>query len=177
VYQQIGEYLKQDVAIRIEGTVNCRDRDGNMTSEVKIMADLITIVTDEDLRNYQSTGQKAPKPRPGEVKTFRKRASATPKVTSARRTEAAEVSMPKPVAAVEIELKTLYVQVKDPDDHTALTSLKQLCAQFPGASPIVLVLGDDKKKSAIRLPFTVDTADALVGDLVKLLGEDAVVLK
>ncbi len=176
VYQQIGEHLKQDVAIRIEGTVNCRDRDGNMTSDVKIMADLITIVTDDDLRNYQSTGQNAPKPRPGEVKTFRKRASATPKVTSARRTEAVEASMPKPITAMEIEIKKLFVHVKNHDDHKALTELKEISSRYPGPSDIVLVLGEDKK-SAIKLPFTVDTADALVGELVKLLGEDAVVLK
>jgi len=179
VYQQIGEYLKQDVAIRIEGTVNCRDRDGNMTSDVKIMADLITIVTDEELQNYQSTGQNAPRARPGEVKTFRKRASAsaTPKTTTARRTETAAVNaMPKPITAVEIEIKKLFVHVKDHDDHQALTQLKEISGRYPGPSDIVLVLGKDKK-SAIKLPFTVDAVDALVGELVKLLGEDAVVVK
>jgi hypothetical protein len=41
---------------------------------------------------------------------------------------------------------------------------------------IVLVLGSDKK-SAIKLPFMVDSSDKLLGDLVKLLGEDAVVVK
>jgi DNA polymerase III subunit alpha len=178
VYQQIGEYLKQDVAIRVEGTVNCRDRDGNMTNDVKIMADLITIVTDEELQNYQSTGQSAPRARPGEVKTFRKRASSqsAPKVTSARRTEIAESSMPKPITAVEVEIKKMYVHVKDHDDYQVLTTLKEISGRYPGPSDIILVLGQSKK-SAIKLPFTVDTTDALVGELVKLLGEDAVVLK
>ena len=176
VYQQIGEHLRQDVAIRIEGTVNCRDRDGNLTSDVKIIADLITIITDEELRDYKSTGQKALKPRPGEVKTFRKRASATPKVTTATRTEKGNTLMPQAPTAVEIEIKKLFVQVKNPDDHAALTSLKEISGQFPGPSEVVLVLGKDKK-SAIKLPFTVDTSDALIGQLVKLLGEDAVVLK
>lgn len=176
VYQQIGEHLRQDVAIRIEGTVNCRDRDGNLTSDVKIIADLITIITDEELREYKATGQKALKPRPGEVKTFRKRASATPKVTTASRTEKGDTLMPQAPTAVEIEIKKLFVQVKNPDDHAALTSLKEISGQFPGPSEVVLVLGKDKK-SAIKLPFTVDTSDALIGQLVKLLGEDAVVLK
>jgi hypothetical protein len=40
----------------------------------------------------------------------------------------------------------------------------------------VLVLGEDKK-SAIKLPFRVDASDSLIGELVKILGEDAVVLK
>ena len=176
VYQQIGEYLKQDTAIRIEGTVNCRDRDGNLTSEVKIIADLITIVTDEELRGYKSTGQKALKPRPGEVKTFRRKSSAVPKVTTAARTEASQNLEPKPIAPVEVIVKKLFVHIKNPDDHQALTSLKEVSARFPGNSSIVLVLGDDKK-SAIKLPFEVDAGDMLVGELVKLLGEDAVVVK
>lgn len=177
VYQQIGEWLKQDVAIRVEGTVNCRDRDGNLTSDVKIIADIITIVTDDELRDYKATGQRQLKPRPGEVKTMRRRGtSSTPKVTTAKRTEAAEATMPKPATAVEIEIKKLYVHVKDHDDHQALTQLKEISSRYPGPSDVVLVLGADKK-SAIKLPFTVDTSDALVGQLVKLLGEDAVVLK
>ncbi len=176
VYQQIGEHLRQDVAVRVEGVVNCRDRDGNMTSEVKIMADLITLVTDDELQNYKATGQKMLKPRPGEVKATRRRTPAAPKVTSARRTEAAEALEPKAVTAVEIEIKKLFVHVKDHDNHQALTQLKEISSRYPGPSDIVLVLGQDKK-SAIKLPFTVDTADALVGELVKLLGEDAVVLK
>lgn len=175
VYQQIGEYLKQDTAIRIEGTVNCRDRDGNLTSDVKIIADLITIVTDEELRNYKSTGQKALKPRPGEVKTFRRK-SATPKVTTAARTETSQNSEPKPIAPVEVIVKKIFVHVKNPDDYQALTNLKEISARFPGNSSMVLVLGDDKK-SAIKLPFEVDAGDMLVGELVKLLGEDAVVVK
>jgi hypothetical protein len=40
----------------------------------------------------------------------------------------------------------------------------------------VLVLGAEKK-SAIKLPFKVDGSDELIGMLVKILGEDAVVLK
>lgn len=176
VYQQIGEHLHQDVAIRVEGTVNCRDRDGNMTSDVKIMADMITIITDQELRDYKATGQRALKPRPGEVKTMRRRASSTPKVTTAVRTESADALEPRVVAAVEIELKKLFVQVKNPDDHAALAGLKDICSRFPGGSSIVLVLGEDKK-SAIKLPFEVDVNDVLIGELVKLLGEDAVVVK
>lgn len=175
VYQQIGDQLKQDVAIRIEGEVNCKDRDGNMTNEIKVIANIITIVTDEELSSYRATGQGPLKPKPGEVKTMRRRAS-TPKVTTAKRTETAEALMPKPITVLETELKKVYVHIKNPDDHQSLASLKEISGKFPGASSIVLVLGADKK-SAIKLPFQVDTSDALVGELVKLLGEDAVVLR
>lgn len=171
VYQQIGDQLKQDVAIRVEGTVNCRDRDGNMTSEVKIMADLITVITDKELREYKKTGQASLRPQPGKVRMWKKKstqAAASANGAAMPRT----VSTPVKVAAA----KKLYVHVKDPDDHATLLSLKQTCSSHPGLDSIVLVLGSDKK-SAIKLPFSVDSSDGLVGELVKLLGEDAVVLK
>jgi hypothetical protein len=80
-------------------------------------------------------------------------------------------------AVVEAEpIKKLFVHVKDPDDKDALMKLKQVCGQYPGISEIVLVLGADKK-SAIKMPFKVDGSDNLIGALVKILGEDAVVFK
>ena len=73
-------------------------------------------------------------------------------------------------------LKKLFIHVKDPDNQAALMQIKQTCNDFPGINEIVLVLGEDKK-SAIKMPFRVDTSDELIGRLVKILGEDAVVLK
>jgi len=54
--------------------------------------------------------------------------------------------------------------------------LKEVCSRHPGINNIVLVLGEDKK-SALKLPFAVEHNDQLVGELVKLLGEDAVVVQ
>ena len=54
--------------------------------------------------------------------------------------------------------------------------IRKECALSPGLSDIVLVLGPDKQ-SAIKMPFRVDGSDELIGRLVKILGEDAVVLK
>ena len=72
--------------------------------------------------------------------------------------------------------QTLYINIKNPDDHQALMSLKQACKDHPGTIEVILVLGEEKK-SAIRLPFKVEDSAALLGKLVKSLGEDAVVMK
>ncbi len=74
------------------------------------------------------------------------------------------------------DYKKMYVHIKDPDDHDALRSLKQICSDYPGSFEIVLVLGADKK-SAIKLPFKINADDVLIGKLVKILGEDSVVFK
>lgn len=174
LYQQIGDQLKQDVAVRIEGTINARDREGNLTSEVKIIADAIMIVTDQELRDYEPTGGGPLKAKPGGVTTKRrsfpqKQTVPAPSMPATRKSASSE-----PIAVTAF--KKLFVNIKDPDDHGTLLALKQVCSTHPGPDDIVLVLGTDKK-SAIKLPFTVDSSDQLVSDLVKLLGEDGVVVK
>ena len=82
----------------------------------------------------------------------------------------------QPPQPVPEALKKMYVNIKDPDDHAALTALKQACKAHPGAMEIILVLGGERK-SAIRLPFRVEDSDVLMGKLVRSIGEDAVVIK
>lgn len=167
LFSEIGAKLVQDAVIRAEGKVNARDRDGNLTSEVKLIADEINFVTDKELREYESTGRtmQAPKPRKGGP------VKVTKKAADKKSAPAAVEYVPHmPV------LRKLFVHIKNPDDAESLMQLKQICAKFPGSSDIVLVLGTEKK-SAIRLPFKVDDSDNLVNQLVSQLGEDAVIIK
>lgn len=172
LFAQISEQLKQDMAIRVEGTVNARDRDGKLMNEVKVIAENIMIVTDQELRDYEPTGGGPLKTRAGGVTATRRRAFPQKKASPSVITTPSDEN-PAPVAAAA---KQIFVHVKDADDHHALMEIKQTCSQYPGLDSIVLVLGD-KKKTAIKLPFPVESNDQLVGQLEKLLGEDAVVVK
>ncbi len=184
LYEQIGAKLVQDAVIRASGKVSARDRDGNLSNEVKLIADDIQLVDDEELRTYESTGRIMAKPKAGKVVAvrkprgnsnygsgggFNKPAASGPGVSSAPR----EPAGPPPAAEV---LKKLFVHVKNPDDQEALMKIRSECGKSPGLSDIVLVLGPDKQ-SAIKMPFRIDATDELIGRLVKILGEDAVVLK
>jgi len=188
LFEQVGAKLVQDAVIRASGKVSARDRDGNLSSEIKLIADDIQLVDDEELRSYESTGRIMAKPKAGKVVAvrkprsnsnyggngnggggFNKPAAAGPGSNPAPRAP----SGPPPVAEV---LKKLFVHVKDPDDQDSLMKIRNACSHFPGLSDIVLVLGPDKQ-SAIKMPFRVDGSDELVGRLVKILGEDAVILK
>lgn len=184
LYEQIGAKLVQDAVIRASGKVSARDRDGNLSNEVKLIADDIQLVEDEELRTYESTGRIMAKPKAGKVVAvrkprgnsnygsgggFNKPAASGPGVSSAPR----EPAGPPPAAEV---LKKLFVHVKNPDDQEALMKIRSECGKSPGLSDIVLVLGPDKQ-SAIKMPFRIDATDELIGRLVKILGEDAVVLK
>jgi DNA polymerase III subunit alpha len=186
LYEQVGAKLVQDAVVRVTGKISARDREGNLGSEAKMIADEVMIVTDQELRDYESTGRKMETPKMSN-KVIAERRSAYRAVKSGVPAEQAvstpvstmpddtPKSAPRPIADIPVT-KKLYVHIKDPDNHGALLALKQTSGSFPGAIDIVLVLGEDKK-SAIKLPFQVDGSDVLVGELVKLLGEDCVALK
>lgn len=172
LFEQIGAKLVQDAVIRATGKVSARDRDGNVGTEAKIIADEIQFVSDQELMTYESTGRKMEKP-----KSSNKPGVTRKKYTSPAPAKAATVTQRVVSAPVEEDThKKLFVQVKNPDDHESLISLKKVCSDHPGMNEIILVLGAEKK-SAVKLPFKIDSSPELVEKLVKILGESCVVLK
>ena len=176
LYEQLGDSLQQDAIVKVAGTINARDRDGNMTDEAKIIADEVNIVTDKELNEYQSHGRKmtAPKGRAA-VKNKRyprKSGGGAPAVTAAASAKAAPAITAKPLE----KLETVYVKVKNPSDRDLLVSLKKLCSQNPGQNDIIMILGEDKS-NAIRLPFRVDAQRNLRAGLAELLGDECVKVK
>lgn len=176
LYEQLGDSLQQDAVLKVSGTVNARDRDGNMTDEAKVIADEVNIVTDKELNEYQSHGRKmtAPKGRAAvKNKCYpRKNANGAPAVTAAASAKAAPAITAKPLE----KLETVYVKVKNPSDRDLLVSLKKLCSQNPGQNDIIMILGEDKS-NAIRLPFRVDAQRNLRAGLAELLGDECVKVK
>lgn len=185
LYEQVGAKLVQDAVIRVSGKVSARDRDGNLANDAKMIADEIMIVSDEELRSYESTGRKMAVPKmSAKVKTIRRaehraraqRATVSAPVSSAHiEKPAVDIAAPRSVLDVSL-VKKLFVHVKNPDDHAALLALKRSCGEYPGTSDIVLVLGEERK-SAIKLPFRVECSDQLLGALMRQLGEDCVIVK
>ncbi len=167
LYEQIGQRLAQDAVVKVTGKISARDRDGNLGTEAKMIADSIDIITDKELSSYESTGRKMGVPT-GQAKVYRKKAAAT----VAQAAVVAEPVVVKPLT----KLPDLYVHVKDPRDTEALLDLKKTCSFHPGEQHVIMVLGADKSK-AIRLPFRVDCDGTLLGKLVKIFGEDAIATK
>jgi DNA polymerase-3 subunit alpha len=185
LYEQVGAKLVQDAVIRVSGKISARDRDGNLGTDAKMIADEVIEVTDKELRDYESTGRKMEAPKMSakvkaiRVAEFKAKHSggsvSAPATTPPPEDKPVAVERPRPIVDIPV-VKKLFVHIKTPDNHDALLALKQTCSNFVGNTDIILVLGAEKK-SAIKLPFRVDASDALIGELVKLLGEDCVVLK
>lgn len=167
LYEQIGQRLAQDTVIKVTGKISARDKDGNMMSDAKMIADEVDIVSDKELATYESTGRKMSAPT-GAAKVYRKKAvAATAAVAST-----AAPTIVKPLT----KLPEVYVHIKNPNDTDALLQFKKICSSHPGQCDVIMVLGADKAK-AIRMPFRVEHDDNLVGKLVKVLGEDCVSVK
>ncbi|MDO4781464.1 MAG: DNA polymerase III subunit alpha [Candidatus Saccharibacteria bacterium] len=180
LYEQIGARLVQDAVIRVTGKNSARDRDGNLGSESKMIADEIEVISDTDIERYESTGRKMDAPKvSGAVKKERRAAFRAQKqggAPAAKPTATQSNDAPKPAPRPEILANRLFLQVKDPSDHQKLIQLKALCNEKVGATDVVLVLGD-AEKTAMRLPFKVEADNGLLDDLRAVLGDECVVLK
>ena len=188
LYSEISEKLKIDTVLKIEGKISARDREGNLKSDAQIIAETVSIITDEELENYESTGRRADGLKARKVpqtKTISqnvlntKKKPFTPKNNSSVvLNKPSEKSIANPSRSAENyqaeKIQRVFVHIKNPSDHESLLSVKKICGKFPGMSEIILVLGE-VEKSAIRMPFKVDSNSDLPKELVRLLGEDCVV--
>lgn len=175
-FAEYGAKLVQDNVIRCTGSINARDKNGNLTSDVKVLADTIEIITDEALANYQPTGEKIgelgkakekwrSKSSPAAV--WRKNTPATPKTA-----KPAEPIQPP----VDHSHERLWCLVKEPDNIETLNAIKQLCNRYAGMQEVILVLKRGDEKKPLKMPFRVSAEEA-VSPLKELLGEDAVKIK
>jgi DNA polymerase III subunit alpha len=180
LFEQVGAQLAQDAVVRVTGKANARDRDGNVLTEAKVIADELVIVTDHELDTYESTGTKMNVPTSG---VTAKRSNPRPngggnwqKKTSAVRPQVVSSGEARTYKPLEVTVQKLFVHVKNPDDHDTLLKMKQTINKFPGMSEVILVLGEDKK-SAIRLPFKTEPSEELTSRLAELYGEDCIIVK
>lgn len=144
VYQQTLGIWEPDTVVMVKGKVSARDREGNPTGEIKLLADEAREITHEQAVAYQATGKKPKKPKITKKPSVR---SVSP-VDSAR----------------------MYIRVADSKDQEMLLDLKKVIEANRGETEVVLVVGDDKQ--VIRLPAKVNSAPESVDQVVALVGSE-----
>ena len=167
LYEEVGEQLAQDAVVKIKGKISAKDRDGKITDEVKLIADEAVLVTEEELTNYRATGKLAKTPK------MQATTAATQATSKANVIYKPFDDSPK---SKQLAPPKLYVHVKDPTNEQRLMQLKQRFNEFPGENEVILVLGE-QKKSAVRMPFTVNPSIDLQQNIASLLGSECVALK
>ncbi len=165
-FSDVSEKLVQDAIVKITGRIQARDRAGNLQDEVKVIVENIAIVTQDELDNFRPTGNKMAPPAKKELK--------------------GKKSVPvqaKPVDTIEAPKSygpllpsTLYIHIKNTNDHDSLLNMKRELNKYPGESEVILVLGEDKA-SAIRLPFKVEPSEELKQKVISIYGEECIVVK
>lgn len=159
-YQQTAGLWERDRVVLIRGKVNAKDRDGNLTDELKIMVDDAREITTQQATGYQKTGRK---PRIPKIK-----AAVTAKKVSA---------MPGPGAKAADEEVTptkprVYLRLSTGSDEQTLMTLKQTIDTHQGDTEVVLVLGSDTARQAIKLPGGIKPEGEGVERLRELVGAD-----
>lgn len=169
VYEKLNAVWQQDRVVIVKGKVNYKDRDGNVGQELKILADQANLVTEDDAKAYQPKGKK-PKPPKGSKAIAKTATSAEPKKVYKPLMD----TRPQPPKAAE---KRLFVQVKDSQDKEKLLFLKQQATAHPGDGQLILVLGEDEKKTALKMPFGVSIDDQFTKKLTEVFDPSCVVIK
>lgn len=189
LYEQVGGKLEQDNVIKVTGSINAKDKNGNLVSDVKVIADTVEVIEDEAMQSYKSTGQRLPAPK---LSARQQRAQQY-----GNKTRATSVSAPsggggykKPAAAssdepvyrvtkppVDHSHEKLYVLIEDPTNAEQLSEIRHICELNPGVQEVIMVLKDGNEKRPMRMPFRVDAEDELTDKLKEILGQECVKLK
>ena len=180
VFAECGGRLVVDNVVRVTGKVNARDRDGRVTSDVKVLAEMVELVSDEVLDSYVSTGTKLPAPVASKNTVSRRATSSAEKVYSKGRAgKKASNNLPKEESRVieppkDTRKERLYILVEDASDVETLTAIRRLADLNLGFQEVVLVLREDGSKRALKMPFKVEVSEDLLSKLRELVGEENV---
>lgn len=154
-YQQTLGLWERDRVVIVRGKVNAKDREGNVGTEVKIMADDAREVTHEQAAAYQATGRKQRELKVGKKQTLASRVATA----KAARNESAQP-------------ERLYIRLVKSDDNGLLRSLKVIIDSSPGDQEVVLVLGTDAAKQAVKLPARITPTTDMLEQLTELVGAE-----
>lgn len=156
-YQQTIGVWERDRVVLVRGKVNARDRDGKQTDEVKILVDDAREVTAEQAEAYQPRGRKLKVPKPAKKKALAMKGPGA---------KAADEITPPP--------ERVYIRLNDAGNNNVLLALKQALDENQGPTDVVLVLGPDASKQAIKLPSGINSAPPALERLQSLVGHDNV---
>ncbi|GHU07804.1 DNA-directed DNA polymerase [Alphaproteobacteria bacterium] len=159
LFEELGDHLATDTVVKAVGRISGTDRDGTTLAEPKVIADSITIVTDNELNNYQTTGKTMT------VGSASKKPDV-PKKTSDKKAKPVEALTPEIISK-----RKLYIHVKDPNDSEKLVAMKQKLSEFPGDDEVILVLGAGND-DILKMPFGVGVDSKLTDVLGEIYGEN-----
>jgi DNA polymerase-3 subunit alpha len=158
-YQETLGIWEKDKVILAKGKVNAKNKEGELTGETKILVNDAREITTEQAAAYTPRGKK---------QSIKK-----PKNKVATKTDKSKVeeTSDKPK-----DNPRLYVRVVSTDSQDLLVGIKNVIDENLGDTEVVLVVGKDDKKQAIKLPQKVNSSEAVLNQLSSLVGENNVAI-
>ena len=169
VFAACGAKLEVDAVIRVQGQVDARDRNGVTTSDAKIKAEVIEIVSDETLENYQSTGTRIAKP-------WTKIEAEGPERWKRKREAQDKIDVPKVLKNIpkDPRKQKLFLLIDNLNDVELLSKIRHLADINAGFQEVILVTFENGEKQILKMPFKMDVSSDLLDELKSLLGADHV---
>lgn len=165
VYEKLNSVWQQDQVVLAKGKINYKDRDGNIGQELKLMVDQANVVSEVDAKNYQSTGKKPKPPKSSSPSNKSNTPSGLPPL------------IPTTPASSPPTQPKLFIHLKDPNDSEKLLALKKVASEHPGEDELILVLGENAGKTALRMPFKITIKDELTARLHEFFEPECVAIK
>ncbi len=183
IFEEYGGKLVVDNVVKVRGKVNAKDKDGHVTSDVKVLAEAIEVISDEVLENYESTGTKLAAPvaaAGGKQKKYGK--SSAEKVYGGTKGAPSNVPIDNAPKLLKNPPKDprkerLYILIEEPENTEILTAIRRLADIYLGMQDVVLVLKEGEIKRPLKMPFKVDASEELLGKLRELVGDECIKVK
>lgn len=185
VYEKLNSVWQQDHVVIAKGKINYKDRDGNMGQELKVLVDQANLVSEEDAKAYQPKGKK-PKPPKGTKSSKSSSGAGLPPLGPSMPNLISNDTPDMPMRAEnqfranQTQLASgpkLFVHLKDPNDSEKLLALKKVASEHPGENELILVLGENSSKTAMRLPFKIAIKEELTNSLHEFFEPSCVAVK
>jgi DNA polymerase-3 subunit alpha len=151
-YEQTAWLWEQDKVVLVDGTVNAKDRDGQIVDDIKINVSTAREVILDEAKAYKETGKT--KKSLKEKKTTKKNETKKQK----------------------LEIDRIFVRLESTNNTDQLMLLKQHIDKYDGVSEVVLVIGPPDNKQVIRVPEKTSRSDESINDLIQLFGAENVKL-
>ncbi|MGH7234014.1 MAG: OB-fold nucleic acid binding domain-containing protein, partial [Candidatus Saccharimonadales bacterium] len=146
-YSQYGSHFTLDKVLIVRGKLSAKDRDGRLSSDLKVLLDSASEITPDDAEAY---GQPA------------KAEAATPVVLSGPGAKGADSG------------QRLFIRLESSDNERLLIDLKRTIDNHRGSTEVVLVLGEEQTKQAIKLPAGIELDSEGPRLLKELMGSENV---
>jgi len=158
---------KPNAVIIAKGKFDAKDRDGNLSDDLKMMVNEVELVTEEDLKNFDPT--KPPKKEPKSNKETKQVVHDGPG-SKLKLKKNAKVQLESEKEQV---IQKLYIKIADSKYENNLIKLKSLVDENQGVTSIILVFGEKPDQRALQLPFKLNITPSTRTELGSIFDKES----